>query len=120
MLQLFDGHRDGVWGISAWGCVGCAGTMLDLPYDTRLDKPGGLSQWRRTNMRGTAGGGQLVKGFFCSSGMDTAQSWQRCQHLAAHTATVWHPPSISLLLLSGAGGWSAAAWVALAKPQCES
>jgi hypothetical protein len=29
--------------------------MLDLPYDTRLEKSGLLAQWRRTNMRGTAG-----------------------------------------------------------------
>jgi hypothetical protein len=31
------------------------GTMLDLPYDTRVEKQGGITQWRRTNMRGTAG-----------------------------------------------------------------
>jgi hypothetical protein len=32
-----------------------AGTMLDLPYDTRLEKSGALQNWRRTNMRGTSG-----------------------------------------------------------------
>lgn len=33
-----------------------SGTMLDLPYDTRLEKSGALQNWRRTNMRGTSGG----------------------------------------------------------------
>jgi hypothetical protein len=31
------------------------GTMLDLPYQTQLDKAGGLTNWQRTNMRGTSG-----------------------------------------------------------------
>lgn len=33
-----------------------SGTMLDLPFDTQVDKTGGVTAWRRTNMRGTSGG----------------------------------------------------------------
>lgn len=29
--------------------------MLDLPYDTHVEKTGAITQWRRSNMRGTAG-----------------------------------------------------------------
>lgn len=40
----------------------CTGTMLDLPYDTRLDANGGLTKWRRSNMRGTSGGEGDIQG----------------------------------------------------------